>query len=159
MKFSSALSNYIIHLITAKILPNPIYMINFQYFKKIPNITDDINVKAVIVPKSITDKKNLITFISEVLNFPLYFGKNWDALYDCLCDLTWLKEKKIIFIHNDIPLYAQEDEKRKYLILLKDVFVFWQDHNEIYDFEVLFPSMCENEIESIFNTLNFLNSL
>jgi RNAse (barnase) inhibitor barstar len=28
---------------------------------------------------------------SEVLGFPSYFGFNWNALSDCLTDLSWLE--------------------------------------------------------------------
>jgi RNAse (barnase) inhibitor barstar len=33
--------------------------------------------------------------ISTLLSFPDYFGKNLDALYDCLCDLSQLSADRI----------------------------------------------------------------
>lgn len=36
--------------------------------------------------KEIPDKKSLLTRMGELLNFPDYYGENWDALEDCLSD-------------------------------------------------------------------------
>jgi RNAse (barnase) inhibitor barstar len=36
------------------------------------------------------DKKNFLEEIARALQFPSWFGKNWDALTDCLTDLDWL---------------------------------------------------------------------
>ncbi len=39
-----------------------------------------------------TDKTQLMQEFAAVLNFPEYFGGNWDALHDCLKDVSWLDE-------------------------------------------------------------------
>jgi hypothetical protein len=36
-----------------------------------------------------TDKDKLLARVAEALRFPAWFGGNWDALEDCLCDLSW----------------------------------------------------------------------
>ena len=36
-----------------------------------------------------TDKAALLTRIAAVLQFPDWFGHNWDALGDCLADMGW----------------------------------------------------------------------
>ena len=35
-------------------------------------------------------KSGLFDAFSKTLKFPRHFGKNWDALNDCLTDLAWL---------------------------------------------------------------------
>jgi len=35
------------------------------------------------------DKAELLARTAEALAFPVWFGGNWDALFDCLADLGW----------------------------------------------------------------------
>lgn len=37
---------------------------------------------------NITTKEGLHDYIAETLDFPEYYGKNLDALYDCVTDLS-----------------------------------------------------------------------
>ena len=37
------------------------------------------------------DKDKLVASIAAALRFPAWFGGNWDALEDCLCDLSWME--------------------------------------------------------------------
>jgi len=37
----------------------------------------------------IGDKAGLFTALARALDFPKWFGGNWDALQDCLGDLSW----------------------------------------------------------------------
>jgi RNAse (barnase) inhibitor barstar len=35
-------------------------------------------------------KEELLGHFATAMAFPAHFGKNWDALHDCLTDLSWL---------------------------------------------------------------------
>lgn len=48
-----------------------------------------------------TDKASALEHIAKKLNFPDYFGKNFDALNDCLTDIS--EETEISF--DDISLF------------------------------------------------------
>ena len=37
----------------------------------------------------VSDKAHFLTAVAGALEFPNYFGMNWDALHDCLTDLSW----------------------------------------------------------------------
>jgi RNAse (barnase) inhibitor barstar len=39
--------------------------------------------------QTVTDKDEFLEMCVESLEFPDWFGHNWDALADCLTDLTW----------------------------------------------------------------------
>ena len=39
--------------------------------------------------------------ISASFQFPYYFGENWAAMDECLCDLEWLSAAKIFVIIDD----------------------------------------------------------
>jgi RNAse (barnase) inhibitor barstar len=38
---------------------------------------------------------------AAALQFPLYFGENWDALNDCLGDLDWLEAESVVLVLAD----------------------------------------------------------
>lgn len=35
---------------------------------------------------------------SAALQFPYYFGENWDAVRDCLTDLAWLRAEAVVLV-------------------------------------------------------------
>jgi RNAse (barnase) inhibitor barstar len=45
---------------------------------------------AVHIPgRQLTDKPAMLDALADELAFPDYFGGNWDALEECLTDLSW----------------------------------------------------------------------
>jgi RNAse (barnase) inhibitor barstar len=38
---------------------------------------------------AVHDKQGFLAAVSQALTFPAWFGHNWDALEDCLTDLSW----------------------------------------------------------------------
>jgi len=54
--------------------------------------------------RSVTNKLGALDAIAAALSFPAYFGRNLDALLDCLNDLSWLPagEHVLIWTHPDV---------------------------------------------------------
>ena len=46
----------------------------------------------------------LFAALYEKLHLPGYFGFNWNALFDCLRDLHWVAQRRIVIAHEDLPL-------------------------------------------------------
>jgi len=66
----------------------------------------------------IETKDALLKELALCLKFPSYFGMNWDALEECLCDLSWLPPGIVLLKHLDLPLAADAENSKKYLSIL-----------------------------------------
>ncbi|KAA3652698.1 MAG: barnase inhibitor [Proteobacteria bacterium] len=44
------------------------------------------------------DKADIIDTLARAFDMPRWFGRNWDALYDCLTDLSWLPADGYVLI-------------------------------------------------------------
>jgi RNAse (barnase) inhibitor barstar len=79
------------------------------------------------------DLPGFYTEIAAVLQFPSYFGRNFDALYDCLTDLGWLSFKSILFVFTNSEQILSEcsaGEREVFGEVLKDTCDFWVNpHN------------------------------
>jgi RNAse (barnase) inhibitor barstar len=50
-------------------------------------------------------KQDLLRALADGLKFPDYFGWNWDALEECLRDLSWLDAPDgVVLLHEHLPL-------------------------------------------------------
>lgn len=69
-----------------------------------------------VLAGSPTDKASTLDAIATALSFPDWFGRNLDALYDCLTDLSWLPagEHVLIWVGSDA---LKDAEPRAYLAI------------------------------------------
>ena len=55
--------------------------------------------------------------VSAALQFPSYFGENWAAFDECLCDLEWLHFDKLIIMVDDYSHMFSEWTPAKDLLM------------------------------------------
>ncbi|HEY9612571.1 barstar family protein [Allocoleopsis sp.] len=57
----------------------------------------------------ITSKAEFFQASAKTLNFPDYFGNNWDAFSDFINDLSWLSADGYIFLYTQPDNFANSD--------------------------------------------------
>lgn len=84
---------------------------------------------AIHVPgRRLTGKSAMLEAISQALAFPDYFGFNWDALEECLADLSW-HEGAIALLIDDagLPEAGAPEAWGVLLDILADTARLWRD--------------------------------
>jgi RNAse (barnase) inhibitor barstar len=84
------------------------------------------------VPAEVRSKSDLLAVLASAGHFPDYFGSNWDALQDCLRDLSWIGNRKVVIVHSDLPLRESPAECRIYLEILQTVLANWTESVKPY---------------------------
>ena len=100
------------------------------------------------VPGGLDDKAALLSWYSGALDLPAYYGSNWDALEECLRDLSWIKERKVVIYHRDVPLIESSKDQTVYISLLRSVVEDWK-HDESREFIVAFDPSCEMRLRAL----------
>jgi hypothetical protein len=100
------------------------------------------STRLVRVPAEFPDTKALLSWYAEALEFPDYFGMNWDAMDECLGDLSWISERKVVLHHSTVPLYAHPKEQEIYLDVLARAVLDWKPGEE-HELVVAFDPDCE----------------
>lgn len=89
-------------------------------------------------------KDQLLNALYYLLGLPGYFGFNWDALDECLRDLSWIPEEKVVLVHDRLPKLS-DDDLRIYLTVLRDSALSWVG-DEVHSFDVVFKKSDEERI-------------
>jgi RNAse (barnase) inhibitor barstar len=61
---------------------------------------------------------DLFDEFAAALQFPYYFGENWDALDECLADLEWLVGDAYILFFTDTPQLLDRESAGQFALLL-----------------------------------------
>jgi hypothetical protein len=55
------------------------------------------------VRADIQSEESLFAELAHKLSLPPHFGRNWDALNECLSELDWLSASRIALLHEGAP--------------------------------------------------------
>ena len=58
---------------------------------------------------AIRTKSQFLGLLGRTLSFPSWFGRNWDALEDCLTDSSWMPQSGLVMRVEGFDGYAQTD--------------------------------------------------
>jgi RNAse (barnase) inhibitor barstar len=77
------------------------------------------------------EKDELLRRIAVALGFPRWFGGNWDALFDCLADLSWRPAAGHLLLLEKADLLRREAPEvlDTAVAILQDVAVYWSRRN------------------------------
>ncbi|GAB4191411.1 MAG: hypothetical protein OHK0022_05120 [Roseiflexaceae bacterium] len=54
----------------------------------------------------IDDKASFLRACAEAMQFPDYFGRNWDALEECLTDLSWVQAEGYVLLYDQVARFV-----------------------------------------------------
>lgn len=101
------------------------------------------------VPPGIRSTPTLLEELYQRLRFPDYFGSNWDALWECIRDLSWLPPGPVVLKHRDLPLAGDVASQKAYLSILSDTVEkkLTVPGQHLRDLFVIFPPETQQEID------------
>ena len=96
---------------------------------------------------AIRTKSQFLGLLGRTLAFPSWFGRNWDALEDCLTDAAWMPESGLVIRVEGFDGYAQTDPDG--FAILLDIFKtsaeYWRGEGR--SFWVLFTGAPAADLE------------
>jgi hypothetical protein len=100
------------------------------------------------LPSGIRTETALFEALFVALRFPDYFGGNWNALEECIRDLSWLPPGDVILLHRDLPVRDDRASLSIYLSILKGAVEKWSTTGARNLF-VFFPPKTKHAVESV----------
>lgn len=124
---------------------SPALSAGFEFVEPLADIRDP-KALVVRVPTGIRSKEKLLAVLADRLRFPGYFGWNWDALEECLRDLSWLPDGKVVaIVHEDLPFGAGGENRQAYLNVLQSALAHWNDQGS-RRMRVIWPAALQSQI-------------
>lgn len=112
----------------------------FRYVEN-PDEFRDSGALVVRIPWAARSKEKVLGILSHALHFPRYFGWNWDALEECLGDLSWLPPSidRVILVHESLPFSPGGEQLDIYLAVLREAIRRRTAQGNRPSLEALFP--------------------
>lgn len=78
---------------------------------------------------TISNKAEFLQACAKAMNFPDYFGDNWDAFEDMLTDLEWVSENRYLVLYTQPERFAQgdADEWTTAIDILQSAVEYWEE--------------------------------
>ena len=87
---------------------------NYKFLKESYTSKKDKNTEVAILDgKTIATMADFYTQIAKQLHLPSYFGKNLDALFDCLCDFSWLDTNNVHIVLRGYDEFLSKEPRNK----------------------------------------------
>ena len=106
------------------------------------NLINEVGGKLFILEgRNMQTEESLHNEFSNKLNFPSYYGKNWDAFNDCISDLSWLNTESVRIVIDNFNDVLPENEKGKKILveILQDALIYAEDKERKKSFEEPIP--------------------
>lgn len=110
----------------------------YRYHGKLPAEKMQAVVESGIHPAAIDlagarDKNAFLKAVANALDFPEYFGHNWDAFYDCLLELESRQAKGALIWLREVSGFArvEPDEFATAIDALREAAEYWNDRRKI----------------------------
>jgi RNAse (barnase) inhibitor barstar len=123
-------------------MPSP--LLNLVFDAKAFSSKDDFIAN---VPPGLSGRRELFQVLRGSLGLPDYFGENWDALSECLRDLSWIKARRVVIVHQDLPGFDART-LAAYLDLLLACVRDWKP-GEDHELFVVFPETARDAVLDI----------
>ncbi len=124
-----------------------------QFVPDLYQISNNGYNRSAWIPLKIPDRQTLFSILARDLDFPQYFGHNWDALYDLLCDLSWIPQRRVVIIHEGLSSQLTDQELGTYLKILIDAVKSWGP-NENHELAAIFPSSSQERVRELLKVLS-----
>ena len=82
--------------------------------------------------RKVRDKKEFLARLAKALHCPPYFGMNWDALCDCMRDLSWLNDNGwvVILLNGQEFAVKNQDDFMTAIDVLQTAAEYWRIHRK-----------------------------
>ena len=107
-----------------------VYLIQKNALPDIRNAAAKTNLSLFILDLSAANgKAGFLDTTARVMQFPPHFGHNWDALEDCLTDLSWLHADGfvLLIVNYESFVHSAPVEMATARSILDDAAAFWRD--------------------------------
>lgn len=82
--------------------------------------------------RKVRGKKEFLARLAKALHCPPYFGMNWDALTDCMRDLSWLNDNGwvVILLNGQEFAIKYQDDFTTAIDVLQTAAKYWRIHRK-----------------------------
>jgi hypothetical protein len=82
--------------------------------------------------RKVRGKRGLLARLAKALQCPPYFGMNWDALSDCMRDLSWLNDNGwvVILLNGQEFAVRNQDDFTTAIDVLETAAEYWRSHRK-----------------------------
>jgi RNAse (barnase) inhibitor barstar len=82
--------------------------------------------------RKVRSKKEFLARLAKALHCPPYFGMNWDALTDCMRDLSWLNDNGwvVMLLNGQEFAVKNQDDFMTAIDVLQTAAEYWRIHRK-----------------------------